>query len=58
VAAPSAGAAGEAVSALVNLGYSSVQASQAVASVMARDGAELPLPQLIRESLRALSSAA
>jgi len=25
---------------------------------MARDGAELPLPQLIRESLRALSSAA
>jgi Holliday junction DNA helicase RuvA len=58
VAAPSAGSAGEAVSALVNLGYSSVQASQAVASVMARDGAELPLPQLIRESLRALSSAA
>jgi len=58
VATPSAGAAGEAVSALVNLGYSSVQAGQAVATVMARDGAELPLPQLIRESLRALSSAA
>jgi len=58
VATPSVGAAGEAVSALVNLGYSSVQAGQAVASVMARDGAEMPLPQLIRESLRALSSAA
>jgi Holliday junction DNA helicase RuvA len=43
---------------LVNLGYSSVQASQAVATVMAREGDALPLPQLIRESLRALSSAA
>ena len=52
-----AGAASEAVSALVNLGYSQMQASQAVASVVARDG-ELPLPVLIRESLRALSSAA
>lgn len=57
-ALPAAGASGEAVSALVNLGYSSVQASQAVASVMAREGDALPLPQLIRESLRALSSAA
>lgn len=52
------GAAAEAASALVNLGYSQVQASQAVAIVIARDGGELPLPVLIRESLRALSSAA
>lgn len=55
---PPAGAASEAVSALVNLGYSQSQAAQAVATVVARDGASLPLPQLIRESLRALSSAA
>jgi Holliday junction DNA helicase RuvA len=53
-----AGAAAEAVSALVTLGYSQVQASQAVAAVIARDGGELPLSTLIRESLRALSSAA
>jgi Holliday junction DNA helicase RuvA len=56
--APIAGAASEAVSALVNLGYSQMQAAQAVATVVARDGEALPLPQLIRESLRALSSAA
>ena len=56
--APAVGAGGEAVSALVNLGYSSSQASQAVAAVMAKDGSALSLPQLIRESLRALSSAA
>lgn len=55
---PTAGAAGEAISALVNLGYSQTQAVQAVSSVIARDDAALPLPQLIRESLRALSSAA
>ncbi|MEQ1755619.1 MAG: Holliday junction branch migration protein RuvA [Micropepsaceae bacterium] len=55
---PPMGAAGEAVSALVNLGYSQTQASQAVATVVAREGAHMPLPQLIRESLRALSSAA
>lgn len=56
--APAVGAGGEAVSALVNLGYSSSQASQAVAAVMAKEGSALSLPQLIRESLRALSSAA
>jgi Holliday junction DNA helicase RuvA len=56
--APIAGAASEAVSALVNLGYSQMQAAQAVATVVARDGESMALPQLIRESLRALSSAA
>lgn len=52
------GTAAEAVSALVNLGYNQAQASQAVASVVAREGKELPLPTMIREGLRALSSAA
>jgi Holliday junction DNA helicase RuvA len=52
------GAAAEAVSALVNLGYSQAQSSQAVAAVVAREGKELPLPSMIREGLRALSSAA
>jgi Holliday junction DNA helicase RuvA len=52
------GAAAEAVSALVNLGYSQSQASQAVAAVVAREGKELPLQALIREGLRALSTAA
>jgi Holliday junction DNA helicase RuvA len=56
--APIAGAASEAVSALVNLGYSQMQAATAVATVVARDGEPMALPQLIRESLRALSSAA
>jgi Holliday junction DNA helicase RuvA len=56
--APIAGAASEAVSALVNLGYSQMQAAQAVATVVARDGEAMALPLLIRESLRALSSAA
>jgi holliday junction DNA helicase RuvA len=53
-----AGAAAEAVSALVNLGYAQAQASQAIATVVAREGKELPLQALIREGLRALSSAA
>jgi Holliday junction DNA helicase RuvA len=52
------GAAAEAVSALVNLGYSQAQASQAIATVVAREGKELPLQAMIREGLRALSSAA
>jgi holliday junction DNA helicase RuvA len=55
---PVAGAASEAVSALVNLGYSQTQAATAVATVVAREGEAMLLPQLIRESLRALSSAA
>jgi Holliday junction resolvasome RuvABC DNA-binding subunit len=46
------------VSALVNLGYSVTQASQAVASVVARESGDMPLQALIRESLRALASAA
>ena len=53
-----AGAAAEAVSALVNLGYNQAQAVQAVAAAIAREGKELPLHALIREGLRALSSAA
>lgn len=53
-----AGVAAEAVSALVNLGYSQTQAHQAVAIVVARESGDLPLQVLIRESLRALSSAA
>jgi holliday junction DNA helicase RuvA len=53
-----AGAAAEAVSALVNLGYGQSQAAQAIATVVAREGKELPLQSLIREGLRALSSAA
>jgi holliday junction DNA helicase RuvA len=53
-----AGAAAEAVSALVNLGYSQAQASQAIATVVAREGKELPLQAMIREGLRALSTAA
>jgi Holliday junction DNA helicase RuvA len=53
-----AGAAAEAVSALVNLGYAQAQASQAIATVVAREGKDLPLQTLIREGLRALSSAA
>lgn len=53
-----AGAAAEAVSALVNLGYPQAQASQAVAAIVARDGNDTPLQALIREGLRALSTAA
>jgi Holliday junction DNA helicase RuvA len=53
-----AGAAAEAVSALVNLGYGQSQASQAIATVVAREGKDLPVQALIREGLRALSSAA
>jgi len=52
------GAAAEAVSALVNLGYSQSQASQAVAAVVAREGSDMALQALIREGLRALSTAA
>jgi Holliday junction DNA helicase RuvA len=53
-----AGAAAEAVSALVNLGYAQAQASQAIAAVVAREGKDLALQALIREGLRALSTAA
>lgn len=53
-----AGAAAEAVSALVNLGYSQAQASQTVAGIVARDGKDLSVQALIREGLRTLSTAA
>ena len=53
-----AGTAAEAVSALVNLGYGQSQASQAIATVVSREGKDLPVQALIREGLRALSSAA
>lgn len=52
--APSAVA--DAVSALTNLGYSSAQASAALAKVVAREGDGLPPEKLIRLGLRELSS--
>jgi Holliday junction DNA helicase RuvA len=52
------GPAGEAVSALINLGYGRAEAQSAVATVMARDGKDVPLQALIREGLRTLSTAA
>ena len=52
------GAASEAVSALINLGYGRAEAQSAVASIMARDGKDVPLQALIREGLRSLSNAA
>lgn len=58
IGAKPAGAAGEAVSALMNLGYGRAEAQQAVAAIVARDGKDVPLQALIREGLRALSNAA
>lgn len=52
--APSAIA--DAVSALTNLGYSSAQASAALARVTAREGDGLPTEKLIRLGLRELSA--
>src|SRR6185436_1414241 len=52
------GPASEAVSALVNLGYGRAEAQSALATVMARDGKDVPLQALIREGLRTLSNAA
>ena len=52
------GPASEAVSALINLGYGRAEAQSAVATVMARDGKDVPLQALIREGLRTLSAAA
>ncbi len=46
----------DAVSALTNLGYSSAQASAAVARIVARDGEGMPTEKLIRLGLRELSS--
>lgn len=49
------GAIADAVSALTNLGYSSQQASGAVARVVAREGEDTPTDKLIRLGLRELS---
>ncbi|RUT34655.1 Holliday junction branch migration protein RuvA [Arsenicitalea aurantiaca] len=46
----------DAVSALVNLGYSSAQASAAMARIVAREGEDLPTDKLIRLGLRELSA--
>ena len=46
----------DAVSALTNLGYSSAQASAALARIVARDGDGIPTEKLIRLGLRELSS--
>lgn len=46
----------DAVSALTNLGYSSAQASAALARVIAREGDDTPTEKLIRLGLRELSS--
>lgn len=46
----------DAVSALTNLGYSSAQASAALARVVAKEGDDTPTEKLIRLGLRELSS--
>ena len=46
----------DAVSALTNLGYSSAQASAALARIVAREGDSAPTEKLIRLGLRELSS--
>lgn len=51
-----AGNVADAVSALTNLGYSSAQASAAVARVVAREGDDTPTEKLIRLGLRELSA--
>jgi Holliday junction DNA helicase RuvA len=50
------GAANDAVSALVNLGYGRAEAFGAVVSVMREKGEEIALGDLIRESLKELSA--
>jgi Holliday junction DNA helicase RuvA len=54
-AAPYGDAAAEAISALTNLGYQPVQASQAVAAAMAELGEGADTPRLIRRGLKELS---
>lgn len=46
----------DAVSALTNLGYSSQQASAALARIVSKEGEDLPTERLIRLGLRELSS--
>ncbi|MDP9195338.1 MAG: Holliday junction branch migration protein RuvA [Pseudomonadota bacterium] len=53
-APPSAGAAGEAVSALVNLGYKRTEAFVAVSAAMGRLGSDAAVQTLIREGLKEL----
>lgn len=50
-----AGNVADAVSALTNLGYSSQQASGAVARIIAREGGDAPTEKLIRLGLKELS---
>ncbi|GHA37920.1 Holliday junction ATP-dependent DNA helicase RuvA [Devosia pacifica] len=50
------GSAADAVSALVNLGYSSAQASGAIARIVARDGDDIATDKLIRLGLKELSA--
>ena len=50
-------AIGDAVSALVNLGYGQVQAGQAVAAALKKGGADLPTERLIRLALKELALA-
>jgi Holliday junction DNA helicase RuvA len=52
--ASGSGAAGDLVSALVNLGYRSAQAEAAAAAVVERLGEATPLEALLREALKAL----
>jgi Holliday junction DNA helicase RuvA len=54
-APPRGDAVAEAISALTNLGYQPAQASQAVATVIARLGEAADTPKLIRAGLRELS---
>ena len=58
IGAKPVGPAGEAVSALINLGYGRAEAQTAVATALANSGEKAPVAMLIREGLRALSSAA
>ena len=46
---------GDAVSALVNLGYQQAQASAAIAAVIKREGEDLPAAQLIRHGLKEMA---
>ncbi len=54
-AAPPAGAAADAVSALINLGWRRPEAQAAVNRAQARLGEEVPLEALIRDSLKELA---
>ena len=55
VGAPASSAAAEAVSALTNLGYPPQQASSAIASVVNKQGGDIPVSELIRLGLKELA---